>query len=324
MSLLKVMSSALDIDEKFILSIGASGIKNYSRYNIPKRNGGIRTIYHPSPALKTLQYWLVNNIFNKCLVSKNSVAYNKGCSIKNNAEIHKNNKYILHMDIENFFESINIKHLKCVLDFNYSKLEPLKLDEDDIKLINMICLYNNHLAIGSVCAPQISNCVMYKFDIELNDMLTKFGQLKYTRYADDIVISSENYLSNEIIDIVTAQLRKYSFRVNKNKTKFMSPSKRRTVTGLVLDRGRVSIGYERHKEIKKMLYKKLKDDIGDSNVILGHLFFLKDIEPEYFSKLIIKYSYFGDILSILKSSCNSATKIDLLSKEEVASEIENL
>ena len=319
MSLLKIMSLELALDEKYILSLSARGKKNYSHYTIPKKHGGTRTIYHPSPSLKTLQYWLVNHIFNKCSISKNSVAYGKGCSIKKNAEIHKDNKYILHMDIEKFFNSIKINHLKYMLEFNI-KAKHIKLEEEDKKLIYMICLYDNHLAIGSVCAPQISNCVMYKFDIKLNDILAKFDQLKYTRYADDIIISSPNYLSGKIIGLVTDQLKEYSFNVNNKKTKFMSPSKRRTVTGLVLDRNRVSIGYKRHKAIKKMLYDKLKNGIGDNNVILGHLFFLKDIEPEYFSNIIVKYSYFGNILSILKSSSSTAQILYKNTTEEVASD----
>lgn len=324
MSLLNIMSSELSLDEKYILSISIRGKKNYSYYDIPKKNGRTRRIYHPSPALKTLQYWLVKNIFNKCFISENSAAYSKGCSIKKNAEIHKDNKFILHMDVEKFFDSINIDHLKNMLEFNLKKIEPIKLEEEDIKLISMICLFDKHLVIGSVCAPQISNCVMYQFDIELNEILAKYAQIKYTRYADDIIISSPNYLNIEIINLVTTQLKKHSFNVNTNKTKFMSPSKRRSVTGLVLDGNRVSIGYKRHKEIKKMLYKKLTKDIGDNNVILGHLFFLKDIEPEYFNKLIVKYSIYGNILLILKSLPTNVQRFDITSMEEASSAKENL
>lgn len=323
MNLIKVMSSDLNLDEKYILMISNRGKKNYSHYEIPKKSGGTRTIYHPSPSLKTLQYWLVDNIFSKCPISKNSVAYSKGCSIKKNAEIHKDSKYILHMDIEKFFDSININHLKTVISSNLSNFRPLMLEDDDIKLISRICLYDNHLVIGSVCAPQISNCVMYEFDNELEKKLAKYEQVKYTRYADDIILSSNNYINSKITEDITSLLGKYSFKVNEKKTRFMSPAKRRMVTGLVLDRGRVSIGFKRHKEIKKMLYKKLTKGVGDSDKILGHLFFLKDIEPEYFNKLIIKYSDFGDILSILKSS-SSEEKTEVVSKTEVASVKQNL
>jgi RNA-directed DNA polymerase len=318
MSLIKMMSSSLGIDETYIISVASNSKRNYSYYDIPKRDGTQRKVYHPSPVLKTLQYWLVNKIFNKCKVSNHSFAYSKGCSIKNNAEFHKDNNYILHMDIEKYFESITKSHIINMIHSNKAELEQFSLDESDIKLINSICLYGTHLVIGSVCAPRISNCVMYNFDIELNELLAKYGHIKYTRYADDIIISSKNYLNYEIVDVVNNLLVKYNFKVNHSKTRFMSMANRRKITGLILDKNRVSVGFKMHKEIKQMLYQKLIKNIGNSRVILGYLYFLKDIEPEYFNKIIIKYSYLGDVLEVLKSTIIYEEKIEAIAIEEVA------
>ncbi len=308
MNLLDRISNDLDIDNEYIINIAKNSKNHYSRYKIKKKNGGYRQIYHPSPSLKVLQYWLVDNIFNKCVISKNSYAYAKGCSIKKNAEIHKNSKHILHTDIKNFFNSIKTNHIKDVLALNKEDLKYLSLNEEDIQLIFNICLYEGHLVIGSVCAPIISNCVMYSFDIELNKEITKYGNLIYTRYADDIVISSTKYMNAAIVKLVEKILNKHGFNINFDKTRFMSTANRRKITGIIIDNNKISIGFNRHKEIKKMLYKKLKYKIGDSNKILGHLFFLKDIEPNYFNKIMIKYSHFGDVLSILKSDNKNINK----------------
>lgn len=67
--------------------------------------------------------------------------------------------------------------------------------DEDIELILDICLYRGeNLVVGSVASPQIANMLMYAFDLELKQMLDGFGSFRYTRYADDIVISSMSFI----------------------------------------------------------------------------------------------------------------------------------
>jgi hypothetical protein len=300
MNLIEKMSNDLNIDQEFITKIAGNSKKYYSHYSIKKKNGGTRLIYHPSPCLKTFQYWLVYNVFNYFKISRYAFAYDKGCSIKKNASAHLNGNYILHIDIRNFFESINSVHILDLLTKNSKTLMDLSIAENDYKLILDLCLYNDHLVIGSVCAPRLSNCVMYDFDEEVDNLITNFGDIIYTRYADDIVLSSREFINNNIINELKRILLKYRFDINLDKTKFMSNKGRKIVTGLIINNGKLSIGMNKRLELKEMLYKKLKYNQGDGNKILGHLFFLKDIEPQFFNKLILKYSKYGDVLEILK------------------------
>lgn len=50
-----------------------------------------------------------------------------------------------------------------------------------------------------------------------------------------------------------------------------------------------------------MVYNKLVNGEGNSDQILGYLAFLKDIEPNSYNNLIIKYSQYcdGDIITAL-------------------------
>ena len=90
--------------------------------------------------------------------------------------------------------------------------------------------------------------------------------------------------------------------MNYSKTKFCSSKSRRKVTGLIITNdSRISIGKERRKAIKKMVYDKLVHGKGDPYQILGHLSFLKDVEPNTYNNLIIKYSGYcsGDVIKEL-------------------------
>lgn len=310
--LIKRISEDLQIDSNFINNIAKKSSKLYKGFSIPKKNGKKRLIFHPTPELKLLQYWLVNNIFNQLPISDYATAYKKGSSIKKNASLHIKNKYFLHLDIISFFESIREKHIRSLFSSN-----TFDLGKEDIDLICNICLRYGKMTIGSVSSPILSNCVMYKFDEEvgrLNDCLT------YSRYADDMIFSSKEYIDSKYISIISDRLLQDDFCLNRSKTRFMSPKSRRSVTGLVIDNQKVSLGYKKHLEIKKMLYKKLKYNQGNSNEILGHLFYLKDIEPVYFNKLILKYSSFGNIIEILKKDIKMNTSQEAMKEVAATSE----
>lgn len=206
------------------------------------------------------------------------------------------------MDIEHFFESIQTSHIEDVLNKN-SKLiseKVMSLTAEDIDFISKICTYNGHLTIGSVCSPSIANAVMTDFDNKVLSLLPE--KVIYTRYADDLVFSSIEWLPEGLIGIVKDAVQGFRLKVNEQKTCFMKSPRRKMVTGLVIDRGKVSIGLNKRKKIKKLLYNKLKYNKGSGEQILGYLAFLKDIEPEYYNMLIIKYSSFGNVLDLLKNS----------------------
>lgn len=180
MSLIEQMSKELRIDIDYINNVARNNHK-YKRYMISSGRKK-REIFHPSKELKTLQYWVVNRIFNKLPISEFVAAYEKGCSIKANAKKHQFSKYILHTDIENYFNSITTEHIINLLKIH-------GYEGSDIQFICKVVLYEEHLVIGSVSAPRISNCVMFDFDLELYKEISKIQNVTYSRYADDIVIS---------------------------------------------------------------------------------------------------------------------------------------
>ena len=303
MNIIEKISKDLRSDSTYIWRIVNRADYYYKDYTIPKKDGKFRRICQPSPELKTLQYWVLNNIVLKLPISENAVAYKKGSSIKKNACLHVKSRHIFHSDITFFFESITISHLERILKEHLDVFKNLELDfEESIKIIGKICFRNKKLYIGAVSSPAISNAIMYSFDIAL-DKFCSSQNLIYTRYADDIYISSNKYITKDVLNYVNQELHNNYFEINLNKTKFFSLKYKRMVTGLVLGTDqKVYVGTERKKQIKHMLYNKLVHKKGDSNQILGYLSFLQSIEPTYYSTLLIKYSRYcdGDIIDCLR------------------------
>lgn len=290
MNLLEQMNCDLGIDKQYI-QYCAKRNNLYARYYIKKKNGGRREILQPSKELKALQYWLIRNIFIHFPISNYSAAYQKGCSIKKNATYHQNAKYILHTDIVHFFESITRKSMIAFFQRNKDIVNDLQLSNDEIKLmLNLVLYKGQYLVVGSVASPMISNCIMYEFDIKLGELAEK-RNMKYTRYADDIVISSDNYIDSSILNDIDLLLSEYEFKRNIGKTYFMCKRNKREVTGLVIDNNdnSLSIGHKKYTQLKRDIYNYLVKKQGNCSQIRGRLAHLKNVNiDKYFA---IKKTY---------------------------------
>jgi len=300
-----VISSELCLDKDYIKKVVSRSEEYYRKYEIPKKNNKKRTIYQPSAELKTLQYWCINRIFSKFPISDAAFAYIKGKSIKNHAEQHRKCRFIAHFDIKDFFESIKSDLLVSTLLNSGVIFENESYDiKQNVGIISKICMFKNKLTIGSVCSPIISNIVMYQFDLNMIKY-AKEHELNYSRYADDIYLSSVKYISKDVEKKLVNELRILNMRPNHSKTRYMSKANKRQVTGLVITPDKkITIGTKMRNEIKKMLYEKLVkgNQNIDSERLRGYLAYLREIEPHTYSKLFIKYKNYGYFIKTLNRS----------------------
>lgn len=287
MSLSEKIAKGIGIDAQYVEFI-AKRNNLYARYFIDKKGGGKREILQPSKELKVIQRWLNKNFFIKFPVSVYSQAYSKGDSVRKNALIHKDARYMLHTDITNFFPTITREMLVNYLGENIGIVKEWGLTINDVKLILDICLYKGeHLVVGSVASPRIANMIMYKFDLELQERLDAIGPMNYTRYADDIVISSKDYIDETVIDLVSELLDKYGFTMNRKKTYFMNRKCKRAVTGVVIDNNsnKLSVGNKKYKMIERMIYKYLVKGEGNLAYINGYLSYIKELNYEQYNQI---------------------------------------
>ena len=130
----------LKLDKSYLARIASRSAFYYRDFKIKKRNGDKRCLAQPSPELKTLQYWVLNNVLNKIPVSEAACAYKKGDSIKKHAQLHSKSRFIFHADICDFFPSIHSSHLNDILRTHKNIFDDLDLDlESSILDIKRIC-----------------------------------------------------------------------------------------------------------------------------------------------------------------------------------------
>ena len=78
------------------------------------------------------------------------------------------------------------------------------------------------MSIGFVSSPLISDFFMKRFDKEVEGYLNEHPELHYSRYSDDILLSSEldNEKSlDELFEFVKDRLSVYHLELNDKKTK---------------------------------------------------------------------------------------------------------
>lgn len=306
MSLLKTIASELGVQEDYLRKIARSADHRYKIYRIPKRTEGHRVIHHPSLELKLIQTWLAKNIFEKMPTHRTAFGYRKGRSILNHAMVHTNNNFLLRIDIKDFFPSIRAMDIRKLITQNIEMFD-FKLSERDIKYVAKFCTRNNIVVIGSPSSPSISNTIMYDFDLHFSKLARKLNG-RYTRYADDIYFSTNtpNVLTN-----VPEQVRSYfrknrspKFKINEDKLEFTSKKRRRVVTGLnITSVGQISIGREKKRHIKGLVYKFINGDMetSDEAYLKGYMSYIQSVEPNFVDRLIDKYGEeFLDELKDLK------------------------
>ncbi len=231
------LSKLLGYDIKLLYSISNSSKHYYRSFQIPKRNGKLRTIDEPLPTLKEIQRYILDNILSNVEVSKASKAFKAKCDIKKNARIHLRQKEILSTDIKDFFSSISIK-LVFLMFQNLGYTKSLSM------LLAKLCCLNDRLPQGAPTSPAISNIIFRELDQDLL-LFCQNSNLRYTRYADDITISGEK-VGLPAIKEVRKSISTLGLKLNGKKTRIMRNSTRKVVTGII-----VNIKMQAPRELRK-------------------------------------------------------------------------
>lgn len=214
--------------------------KAYYTFEIPKKSGGARTISAPNRNLKYILKLI--NIALQCLYTPMPQAHGfiPGRSIVTNAANHIKKKYVYNIDLENFFPSVEFKRVWGVL----SMLTQTKLHKEVARVIASLCCHDGVLPQGAPTSPTISNLICIRLDKQFYFLSKKMG-FTYTRYADDITISSnKDIFTNDFKSLVEEMIQKESFELNMAKERLQvnnvkkgkkSYRQQQTVTGIVVN-----------------------------------------------------------------------------------------
>jgi len=247
--------------------------RKYTKFKIPKRGGGEREISAPVDHLKVLQRHLANVLY-ACRHEIDaesgrrslSHGFRRDHSIITNARRHKRRRYVLNLDLKDFFPTFNFGRVRGFFIHNNG----FKLHEKVATIIAQIACHENILPQGSPCSPIIADMIAHLLDVRLAQ-LAKKHRLTYSRYADDLTFSTSQLtfpsavaapvasggpdwaLGGELLDVI----KNAGFEVNPEKTRMQFRMSRQLVTGLTVN-AKVNIRPEYYRWARAMCHSVFK------------------------------------------------------------------
>jgi hypothetical protein len=190
-----------------------------------------RVVYDPRGRLRALQ----KKIHAKILLPgvkrlPNSHGGVAGKNILTCARRHKNQQFVYCADIHNFYPSIHFSRVHRLF------LE-LGCSDDAAKVLTRLCTNHHRVVQGFITSPILADRLFRPADKRIIQLCKKHG-LTYTRFVDDVTISSPFDLQTSGIPKVVAKiLTGTGFVKNKDKDSFGSLSKGTFILGLRVRKG---------------------------------------------------------------------------------------
>jgi RNA-directed DNA polymerase len=245
--------------------------QKYANFEIPKRSGGKRLIKAPEPRLALMQRRLAKLLYD-CLDElktgapppRRSLAhgFERERSIITNANLHKRRRYVLNLDLEDFFPSINFGRVRGF----FLKDKHFALQPKVATILAQIACHENELPQGSPCSPVVSNLIGHLLDSRLARFAKKH-KCTYSRYADDITFSTsrKDFPPDLAFPVpgtkaewqLGAELREKiehsGFKINDKKTRMQFRASRQVTTGLMVNE-KVNIRQEYWRAARQMCH----------------------------------------------------------------------
>lgn len=271
--------------------------EHYQTFHIPKHSGGMRRIDAPEEPLKDLMRNIKRSIDTKFGKHYHDAAYAyvSGRSTKDAMRAHQknNSRWFLKLDMKDFFTSCSeafiLQQLQKVYPYSILMADP----ESNVTITKLVklCMLNGGLPQGTPLSPLITNLIMVPIDFKITQYCCE-RQMVYTRYADDLTISSEyDFQWTPVCAAVRAILTEEGapFTINNTKTRYGSSAGRNWNLGLMLNKdNKITIGHKQKMRLRAGINNFLRDFTNgifwstiELQQLLGNLSYLKNIEPAY-------------------------------------------
>lgn len=308
---------------------------NYKVFSINKKKSTTseciekRFICVPCNELYNVQRFINQNI----LIYLNShnavVSYTKGCTLYDAALPHCESKWLIKVDLKDFFDSINEVHVyrifrkigySSLLAFQMARLCTRVIPKKQNNISNLVNKskeyslkeynnkFNGSLPQGAPTSPILSNLAGYSMDTDIEN-LSKEYNITYTRYSDDLFLST----TNEKLDRISCQkivfrlyeiLKFHGFEPNLAKTKIIPPGARKIVLGLIVNGEEPKLAKDfksnllQHLHfcnlvevgpVKHARHKNFDSIIGFRNHLKGLVSYALQIDLKFGNKALLKF-----------------------------------
>jgi RNA-directed DNA polymerase len=233
--------------------------RRYHEFEIQRRSGGDpRIIQTPIKPIRDMQESLLPMLEAAYEPWPHVHGFVSSRSAVTNAAVHRGQRWILRIDLKNFFPTINFGRVRGMF-----MAHPFDFPAEVATALGQICCYKRTLPQGAPTSPIISNLICRGLDARM----AKFASVahcSYTRYADDICLSTGRRdfprLIAEVVDrkaVINPDLRAIvdgeGFVLNEEKTRLMPRFQRQRVTGVIVNK-KLNVPREYRRHLRAVLH----------------------------------------------------------------------
>ncbi|MFL9938356.1 reverse transcriptase domain-containing protein [Paraburkholderia graminis] len=263
-----------------------------------------RLVYAPDKTMKIYHSFLNLFLFEYLDVNDRVVfSYRKGVNVVGAVRKHAHNKHFFQADIQDFFPNIDSMMVRSVIESAAARAPISDLMDHVDRIVELVTI-DSALPIGFPASPLISNAVLHRFDDCFEDYCVA-REMVYTRYSDDIIVSSQNRDDlNNLVAAIEGTLKSVGLvqlKLNPEKTKITSIGRKIKLLGLViLPNGTVSVDIKMKRHIETMLHFYITDsaklrDFSETDLskateqLSGYVNYVNTVDSAYLDKLRKKY-----------------------------------
>jgi RNA-directed DNA polymerase len=278
-------------------------LRHYRYAWLPRPGGPPRAIERPKARLKALQRRLLHEILVWIPVHPAAHGFVRGRSARTHAAAHTGRRVVVRIDLEDFFAGVGAARVYGIfrtagypeavahaLTGLCTNVVPLA-EWDAVPRSGLPAhhrlgrrLATPHLPQGAPTSPALANLAAYRLDCRLTGLAAAVGA-RYTRYADDLVLSGDARLRPPLAAI-RAIAAEEGFRVNERKTRVMARAQRQTVTGIVVNE-RANVPRAEYDLLKAILHNAAARGPGDLDRahLTGRVAWVASLNPARGAKL---------------------------------------
>ena len=227
---LKALGAMLGENPDLLVKLSVSCSQLYREVLQEKKDRSVRVTYDAFEPLKKIQRKIVDRLF-VCVEYPSYLHggikdFNNPRSPLSNAKEHISAQSIVLQDITNFFPSITIDKVRGIFKdfFGFERVVS--------EVLALIVTKDGYVPQGASTSSYIANLVFWDVEPRLVDWIHSRG-LAYTRFADDITISSKERLLqaqwSEVISKVTGMLARKGFKQKRAKMHILKKGQAITV-----------------------------------------------------------------------------------------------